>query len=125
MPSEIEFDEYAAGYDATLDRGLSVTGEDKDYFARGRIKWLARCLRKLGAHPQSVLDFGCGTGSATSYLAEFLDVESVIGLDVSPKSIDAANRGSHSDGVRFMPIKEYHPASQIDLAFCNGVFHHI
>jgi len=27
-------------YEAALARGLSVSGEDKDYFAQGRITWL-------------------------------------------------------------------------------------
>jgi hypothetical protein len=33
----LAFDEYADGYDAALTQGLSVSGEDKHYFARGRI----------------------------------------------------------------------------------------
>lgn len=36
-----EFDQYAAEYDAALARGLSLPGEDKSYFAEGRIAWLA------------------------------------------------------------------------------------
>ena len=31
------FDKYADDYDAALAEGLSVSGEDKDYFARGRV----------------------------------------------------------------------------------------
>ncbi len=42
-PSETaEFDAYAAEYDAALSQGLSVSGEDKSFFARGRII----CLRR-------------------------------------------------------------------------------
>ena len=59
-----EFDEYAADYDAALNRGLSLTGESKEYFAMERVKWVSRCLADLGARPSRVLDFGCGTGGA-------------------------------------------------------------
>ena len=34
-----EFDAYAAEYDAQLARGISISGEDKNYFARGRVVW--------------------------------------------------------------------------------------
>src|SRR5437016_74764 len=59
-----EFDQYAGEYDRALAEGLSVSGEDKSYFARGRVIWLANCLRQLGHEARTVLDFGCGTGSA-------------------------------------------------------------
>ena len=35
------FDQYAAEYDAALAQGLSVSGEDKEHFARERVSWLA------------------------------------------------------------------------------------
>ena len=41
------FDAYAAEYDVALARGISVSGEDKSYFARGRIEWLRDCLRSI------------------------------------------------------------------------------
>src|SRR5687768_17244406 len=63
-----EFDQYAEDYDAALAQGLSVSGESKDYFAEGRAKWLGECLQRLGRDAGAILDFGCGTGSATPYL---------------------------------------------------------
>ena len=44
MTRNTSFDVYAEDYDAALSQGLSVSGEDKDYFAQGRIAWLARSL---------------------------------------------------------------------------------
>jgi hypothetical protein len=35
--AKTEFDAYAATYDAALAQGISISGEDKNYFARGRI----------------------------------------------------------------------------------------
>jgi cyclopropane fatty-acyl-phospholipid synthase-like methyltransferase len=65
------FDRFHADYDEALARGLAVSGEDRLYFARARIAFLGRCLRRLGVPPpSSVLDFGCGTGAATPYFFE-------------------------------------------------------
>jgi SAM-dependent methyltransferase len=119
------FDEYADNYDAALARGVSVSGEDKEFFARGRIAWLASCLEHMGAHTRSVLDFGCGTGAAAPLFLELLEVDSVIGVDTSIKSIETATKAYGRPQVRFFPTSEYSLGGQIDMAFCNGVFHHI
>jgi len=80
---EPEFDAYAARYDEALAAGLSVTGEDKDYYARGRMHWLAGRLRALGeAAPDTVLDFGCGLGGSTPLFLDTLGAKQVVGVDV-------------------------------------------
>ena len=71
------------------------------------------------------MDFGCGTGSATPYLFDLIGVESVIGLDVSAKVLDAAKRTYGSERTQFLLFEEYQPSEQIDLVYCNGVFHHV
>src|SRR5205085_4296100 len=119
------FDEYATEYDLALHQGLSVTGEDKLYFARGRIDWLARCLRQMGEQPETAMDFGCGTGSSVRYLIELIGSQSVLGLDVSDKSLEVARRESDPQRSRFELLQKYEPKAEIDLAFCNGVFHHV
>jgi SAM-dependent methyltransferase len=125
LSTTTEFDKYAADYELALAEGLSISGEDKNYFAQGRIAWLASCVRQLVEEPRFALDFGCGTGSATSNLFDLLGVESVIGLDVSAKSLDVARRTYGSERAQFLLFNQYQPSEQIDLAFCNGVFHHI
>ena len=120
-----EFDHYAGGYDAALAQGLAVSGESKDFFAAGRVRWLARCLDRLGVQPQRLLDFGCGTGSSTPYLLELNATCRVTGVDVSAKSLEAARQSHGSERARFAFSQEWHPREEIDLAFCNGVFHHI
>ena len=120
-----EFDAFADDYDAVLNQGLSATGEAKGYFAAGRMHWLARRLAQMEFDPGGVLDYGCGTGSATPYFFAMLGVRRVIGLDVSAKSIEHAERAHGSDRVSFQLPSEFKPAADLDLAFCNGVFHHI
>lgn len=119
------FDAYATDYDAALAQGISVSGEGKDFFAQGRTAWLARRLHQLGEHPQTVLDFGCGTGSATPFLLGMPGIISVVGMDVSATSIETARKQHGSARASFQTLQTSTPAAQTDLAFCNGVFHHI
>jgi SAM-dependent methyltransferase len=125
MSSDAQFDDYSESYDAALAEGLSVTGEDKAFFARQRIAWLARCLNTLHRQPRAVIDFGCGIGSATPYLRELLAVESVLGVDVSPRCLEVARQTWGSEWSQFTLLDQCEPSEQFDLAFCNGVFHHI
>src|SRR5688572_26442223 len=89
---ETQFDEYAAHYDSALDHGISVSGEDKNYFAQGRVAWLSGCLQRLKEQPERVMDLGCGTGSASSFLFGLLKAQSLIGVDTSRKSLEVAKR---------------------------------
>ena len=120
----MDFDEYASTYDAALGRGLVASGENKEYFARERVTWLGRRLGELGIRPRSVLDFGCGTGSAIPFLRERLGAEEILGIDDSVASLEVAERCRDSD-LRFMLREEFQPKESFDLVFCNGVFHHI
>jgi SAM-dependent methyltransferase len=120
-----EFNAYAEQYDTALQRGLSVSGETKDYFARGRINWLAQRLRELNLRPRSVLDFGCGTGISVPLLLGFEGVERLTGVDVSGNSLAIARTQHGSECACFSLIADHRPEGDIDLAFCNGVFHHI
>jgi SAM-dependent methyltransferase len=124
IETEAEFDAYAAEYDAALARGLSISGEAKNYFAKSRVVWLARSLARLHKHPRKAMDFGCGTGSATPFLLNELKLDSLLGVDASPQSVAIA-RHRYGDAAQFVLLGEYRPENLFDLAFCNGVFHHI
>ena len=123
--TETEFDSYAGAYDDALTKGIAVSGEDKAYFAENRLRWLARSLRELGIKPRRALDFGCGTGSATPFFFEHLHIHSLLALDVSEKSLEVARATYTSPNVQFNLCQRHQPAADIDLAFCNGVFHHL
>jgi SAM-dependent methyltransferase len=119
------FDAFAKDYDRALESGLSLTGEGKTFFAEGRMHWLAKRLAQLEFDPESALDFGCGTGSATPYFFDILAVDSLIGIDVSAESLAAAVSTHGSERTRFCVACEFNDQDSIDLAFTNGVFHHI
>jgi SAM-dependent methyltransferase len=118
------FDDYAENYDEALNRGLSVTGEDKQYFARERILCLSRCLQQMSLRPKRILDYGCGTGSSTGLLLEILQAESAVGVDSSARSLEQA-RHEGTANCQFLLTADYSPSGEIDLVYCNGVFHHI
>ena len=126
FPTEAaEFDRYAAEYDAALANGLAASGEEKEYFAQGRVNWLTRCVEGEQASLSAAMDFGCGTGSATPFLLRMPGVTSLVGVDVSANSLAYARRSHPQSAARFALFSEYKPEGVLDLAFCNGVFHHI
>ena len=120
-----EFDGYAGNYATELNQALAVTGESVDYYAEQRILHLARRLKQRGAKATNVLDFGWGTGTATPYFIRHLAVSSVLGVDVSGESLRTAAAQFARLPARFVELAQFEPRGNLDLAFCNGVFHHI
>lgn len=118
------FDAFAEEYDVALTRGISVSGESKEFFAEARVEILRGKLLKIGFAPKKILDFGCGTGSAVPFLEKILSAQ-IVGVEVSEKSIEIAKRLHKSQRVSFALSSEDWVDGSFDLAFCNGVFHHI
>jgi len=119
------FDAFSHDYDEALNAGLSLSGETPAFFARERLKWLARRLLEMGVSVRSVVDYGCGKGSATPLFFELLDAERVTGVDASEKLLEMARATHASDRAVFLSRAGYEPAAREDLVFCNGVFHHV
>jgi SAM-dependent methyltransferase len=124
-PGAAGFDAHAESYDADLARGLAASGEDKEYYARGRIAWLAGRLRKLGTTPARILDFGCGDGFAAPFLLQIPGAESVVGVDVSEGLLAVARGRNRDSRIQFARLDGWSERSGFDLAYTNGVFHHI
>ena len=119
------FDHYAASYDEDLNYALAVTGAEKDFFAQNRIAWLAGCLHSLSERPQNGMDYGCGNGSSSPLLLSTLGLDAVVGVDVSPAIIAKARESYEATNIRFSTVTEPLPSGDLDLVYCNGVFHHI
>jgi trans-aconitate methyltransferase len=120
-----QFDQYTTSYEEELAKSLAASGESRDYFAAGRVAWLAKCLDKLGVKANRVLDFGCGDGLTTPMLLRELGATTAIGTDVSTGTIGEALKRHAVDGVTYAVLSDWKPAADIDVAYCNGVFHHI
>src|SRR5438309_393199 len=106
------FDVYAEDYDVALARGISVSGEKKDYFAQRRIEWLRDRLKLFSATVAKLMDFGCGTGSSSPLFFDILGVEYFVGTDQSPKSLEVARRAHSSERAQFFLFDEYQPRGQ-------------
>ena len=120
-----EFDSFATSYDEDLERGLALTGEDKLYYANERIAAVRRALDRMAVRPGRVLDFGCGTGTSVPLLRGLLGASYVLGLDPSAASLERARADVGGAGVEFASPEQRAPDGSFDLAFSNGVFHHI
>lgn len=119
------FDQYAKNYELALSNALAPSGESREYFAEGRVEWLRRSLGELRTKPNTVLDFGCGDGSTTPLLHRLLRADSCAGVDVSPKSLEVARGHFATDAIRYELLADLNAEEKFDLAYCNGVFHHI
>lgn len=124
-PTPAEFDAYAANYDAALNQGLALTGESKEYYAAGRVRWLRSRLTRHDCRPESCLDFGCGTGTSAEFLRNGLGVAHYLGFDPSADSILQARQQTPWTAAQFTADETAVAKGTFDLAFCNGVFHHI
>ena len=129
--ADAAFDQFAGAYEAALDQGLSVSGEGRAFFAEGRIGWLRDRLTRLGRPATKVLDFGCGTGASAPLLRDLLGADRVVGEDVSRSSIEVAQRDHGGPRIAFRhmdvddPVDAPDSLNAFDVAYCNGVFHHI
>jgi SAM-dependent methyltransferase len=121
----LEFDEVAGNYEAELNRGLKLSGESQAFFAESRMRWLAQRLAQRGFSARTALDFGCGIGGALPFFFKHLRVEHVVATDLSAPSLKQAQQRYPDLNVEFHHLNDFKPAGNLDLAFCNGVFHHI
>ena len=120
-----EFDRSARNYEALFHPWLKIAGASRDYFARSRLNWLSSLLHEQEIAPKRVMDFGCGTGMSLSLLADIFNAEQVVGLDPSEESLAVARESIGSRPVQLATPAQYLPKQDLDLVFCNGVFHHI
>lgn len=126
--SEPLFDLHAADYEAQCMHGLGVSGESKEFFARGRLSFLAKFLQRTQIlSPRRIVDYGCGLGDVTALLAETFPGSSTVGLDVSERCVERARRERASDTVSFATIGDDTASSNTlaDLLHLNGVIHHV
>ncbi|MDA0576675.1 MAG: class I SAM-dependent methyltransferase [Verrucomicrobia bacterium] len=121
---DADFDAYAARYDEALHRGVSLSGERKEYFAEARIAWLSR-RAGVSARFDTIMDFGCGTGSGLPGLYRQLAPRRLLGVDVSQASLDEARRAHGALPAQFLRPQDGPPAAPVQLVFSNGTFHHI
>lgn len=119
-----QFDSFAHRYEETLGPSCALSGEAPDFFARERLRW---CRRRLQSRlpVRTVLDFGCGIGGSFPFFFDFLGCKEVVGVDPSAESLRVAEKRYAGLSLRLFVPQNFPPRADINLAFCNGVFHHI
>jgi ubiquinone/menaquinone biosynthesis C-methylase UbiE len=117
-----EFDEHAESYEESLESALGISGENRDYFAAGRMRFLSGLLAGAGRDAGNVLDFGCGTGNGIPHAVEWLLPERMSGADVSVASLNIAKK--RFPDVSFGLNGEI-SEQMFDTIYCNGVIHHV
>lgn len=121
------FDSFAAAYDEALHQGLRITGGDRSTYAKYRVGEFKNIVAKYKQNDHfSILDFGCGDGATSLLLSKAFNAD-VIGVDLSKRSIEMAikNSNTFNNHVRFIPFDDFKSVPAFDLAYCNGVYHHI
>ena len=112
-------------YEAMLNRGIKLSGEDMVFFITGRLN-AVRSWRQGESPVTSCLDFGCGLGHTTSRLARLFSDASTTGVDTSKNALEAARLHNGGPRIRYLPVTELDSdPAQYDVCYVNGVFHHI
>jgi len=114
----------AEEYDSQLQKGLDLSGENAEYFSRGRVADLSKRLPD-SAGPLRILDFGCGIGRTARHLSEAFPDAHIVGVDTAKAAIAHAQAHYGSPSREFHPLEELPGLGHFDVCYVNGVFHHI
>jgi SAM-dependent methyltransferase len=120
MPERL-FDR-AAEYEAMLNQGIGLSGENQEFFIAGRIQDMRS---QIPRSPRHILDFGCGTGKSCARLSDAFPTAHVVGADLSEDVLLYAKASFGSNRVTFVNIADLSQSERFDLCYINGVFHHI
>lgn len=82
-----EFDRFSGDYAQILDRSTAMFGDGPEYFAEHKARYLATLV--TGGFGGKILDFGCGVGLLSRFIAIHMPSAALHGFDVSSASIDA------------------------------------
>lgn len=117
----MQFDHFAGEYKQLLDQTVAVSGEDSEYFAEYKARYLARLFR--GRDCGKILDFGCGVGLLSGFLERSLHPSRLDGYDLSGESIRQVDdklsaRGLFTSDAHDLPY-------DYDLIVVANVMHHV
>ncbi|TCM60248.1 class I SAM-dependent methyltransferase [Rhizobium sp. BK068] len=124
--NESEFDQFADEYRQLHANVITASGETPEFFAEYKIVDMTHHATKRNVKVSSILDFGCGVGTSSPYFFQYFPDASVVGVDVSSKSLQIARSrfGSRAAYSQLENIIDY-PDNTFDVAFAACVFHHI
>lgn len=121
----MSLDGYALTYDQALSRGVSLSGEAPEWFARQRLLIVKAYLEQHSRRPQNILEFGCGTGNHIPLFRRTFEPNRIIGVDISRPSLRVAQIRHGAEDLTLTHPWEFDQPGTMDLIYVNGVFHHI
>lgn len=119
------FENIALNYNDVLNKSLALTGEDAFFYARKRIFYFSNFLQQIKYETHKVLDFGFGDAKSLAIFTEQIRKINYVGVEESKKFVELARVKYTINDYQFLHLKEFTPDSSFDIAYCNGVFHHI
>jgi SAM-dependent methyltransferase len=117
----MQFDEFAKEYKAILDNRVAIFGEDSEYFAEYKARYIRKSATRCS--PAKVLDFGCGIGLLSRVLKKYLPESELHGYDISAASIQRANRALAGQGMFTSDIAQL--AHDYNLIVLANMMHHV
>lgn len=118
--ARVEFDSFAAEYEALHARSIRLTGEKPEYFAAYKASYIVRLLPSGPCH---LLDYGCGIGTLSRHLKGKRVEIQVDGFDPSRESLaqigpDLLNQGLFTSDPKSL-------SSRYDMIIIANVMHHV
>lgn len=120
-----QFDAVAETYDTGLKELLGkYGGEDTEKFTEYKIAHIRKVLK---CQPQTILDFGCGTGRSLEYIQKYFPQAKIYGCDVSKESLKIAATIIPEEKLFVNESVESlkQAGVKFDLVIAACVFHHI
>lgn len=116
-----DFDKYAEDYNDILKDQLNFFDEESNYFAEYKVHIVRNRIR---SEPETILEYGCGTGRNIPFLHKMFPGSKVSGCDLSEKSLEIAKK--MNTAADFFPLNNSGQFSKkFDLVLVACVFHHI
>ena len=123
MSNRVDFDDYSQDYQKLVAASIVLYGETDGYFDQYKINCLRRWIIEADSR-FDILDFGCGIGKQTALMAQAFPRSSIIGFDISRKSIAIAReKFTDFDNIRFSD--QLPSEGSYDVITVANVFHHI
>ena len=117
----MEFDQFADDYKRLLDKSVAFSGEESEYFAQYKARYLARLLGS--EFTGKVLDFGCGIGLLSGFLKHSFPRARIDGFDVSRESIGRVGSELAHQGLFTAELSQV--AHDYELIIVANVMHHV
>jgi len=119
-----EFDAVASNYVQLVDGSVGITGENSDYFAAYKARYVAtQVAASSDGACAKILDYGCGVGLLSGHLKQCLPHRQVDGFDVSESSLSRIDPALRSHGVFTSRLADV--GRDYGIVILANVLHHV